>query len=164
MTQRRLVLAVAFVTLLPIWASTDAWARPKLLKSAPEILAALKAGSGVHAVFHYKDMKLTDSEGKESSAPDATGGMALDTWEYFAAGSIGNPVGYIATSSAHLIRHPRHGYVLNYVKVSVYDNGQVKIVAQYLEPVTYEVKMDETFTTQVADGKNKAGAFFFVGD
>ena len=115
-------------------------------------------------MFHYKDMKRTDSEGKESSAPGANGGMAPDTWEYFAAGSIGNPVGYIATSSAHLIRHPRYGYVLNHVKVSVYDNGQVKIVAQYITPTTYEVKMDETFTTVVADGKNQAGAFFFVGD
>ena len=73
-------------------------------------------------------------------------------------------MGYIATSSAHLIRHPRHGYVLNYVKVSVYDDGKVKIVAQYVTPSTYEVKMDETFTTVVADGKNQTGAFFFVGD
>jgi hypothetical protein len=160
MTQRRFVLVI----LAAVLASPGAWARPKLLKSAPDLLAALKTGSGVHAVFHYKDMKLTDSEGKESSSPDATGGMTLDTWEYFAAGVVGNPVGYVAASSTHLIRHPRYGTVFNYVKVSVYDNGQVKIAAQYLTPTAYEVKMDETFTTVVADGKNLAGAFFYVGD
>ena len=90
--------------------------------------------------------------------------MTLDPWEYFAAGAVGNPVGYVATSSAHLIRHPRHGYVLNYVKVMVYDNGQVKVVAQYLDPRTYEVKMDETFTTEIGDGRNRAGAIFVAGD
>lgn len=162
MKLQRLILALA--VLATICCSTDAWARPKQLTNAPAILAALKAGVEVQAVFHYKDMKLTDSEGKEAAAPDATGGMTLDTWEYFAAGVVGNPVGYLAASSAHLIRHPRHGYVINYVKVSVYDDGKVKIVAQYVTPTTYEVKMDETFTTVVSDGKNAAGAFFFTGD
>jgi thiamine phosphate synthase YjbQ (UPF0047 family) len=37
-------------------------------------------------------------------------------------------------------------------------------VAQYVEPKTYEVKMNETFETEIADGKNNAGAFFFTGD
>jgi hypothetical protein len=153
-------LALAVATL----AAAPASARPKPLESAAAVLAALKAGTPVRAVFHYKDMKLADDAGKEETPPDATGGMSLDAWEYFAAGVVGNPVGYVATSQAHLIRHPRYGYVLNYVKVSIYDNGQVKIVAQYLAPATYEVKMDETFTTEIADGKNNAGAFFFVGD
>jgi hypothetical protein len=48
------------------------------------------------------------------------------------------------------------------VKLSVYDSGTVKIVAQYLSPTTYEVKMDETFTTTVADGTNKGAAVFFL--
>jgi hypothetical protein len=153
-----LALAVAALAAAP------ASAREKQLASAADVLAALKAGKPVRGVFHYKDMKLADDAGKEEASPDATGGMTLDAWEYFAAGAVGNPVGYLATSQAHLIRHPRYGYVLNYVKVSIYDDGKVKIVAQYLEPTTYEVKMNETFTTEVAGGKTKAGAFFFAGD
>jgi len=109
-------------------------------------------------------MKLTDDAGKDETSPDATGGMEITMWEYFAAGAVHNPVGYFAASETHLIKHPHYGYVLNYVKLSVYDDGQVKIVAQYLAPTTYEVMMDETFTTLVADGKNKGGAVFFVGD
>jgi len=46
----------------------------------------------------------------------------------------------------------------------VYDSGAVKILAQYLSPTTYEVKMDETFTTTVADGKDKGAANFFAID
>jgi hypothetical protein len=162
MTRR--AFAVSLVLVLAVLAAAPASARPKQLGNAAAVLAALKSGTPVRAVFHYKDMKLTDDEGKEATAPDATGGMSLDAWEYFAAGVVGNPVGYVATSEAHLIRHPRHGYVLNYVKVSIYDDGKVKIVAQYVEPKTYEVKMNETFETQIADGKNNAGAFFFTGD
>jgi hypothetical protein len=88
--------------------------------------------------------------------------MDLATYEYFAAGAVGNTEGYVAASHTQLIRHPRYGYVLNYVKVSVYDGGTVKIVAQYLSPATYEVRMDETFTTIVADGTNKGAAVFYL--
>jgi hypothetical protein len=92
------------------------------------------------------------------------GGMDLATFEFFAAGAVGNKEGYLVASHTQLIRHPRYGYVLNYVKLSVYESGTVKIVAQYLLPTTYEVKMDETFTTTVADGTNKGAAVFFVVD
>jgi hypothetical protein len=160
----RRALTLFLTLLLAALTASPALARPRQLTNAAEILAALKSGKPVRAVLHYKDMKLVDDAGKEETAPDATGGMSLDTWEYFAAGAVGNPVGYVATSNAHLIRHPRYGYVVNYVKVSIYDNGQVKIVAQYLEPKTYEVKMDETFTAVVDDGKNRTGAVFFAGD
>ncbi len=133
MTRR--TLALSFMLAIATLAAVPASARPKQLGNASAVLAALKSGTPVRAVFHYKDMKLTDDEGVVAIAPDATGGMSLDAWEYFAAGVIGDPVG-----------------------------GKVKIIAQYVEPKTYEVKMDETFETEIADGKNNAGAFFFSGD
>jgi hypothetical protein len=40
----------------------------------------------------------------------------------------------------------------------------VKIVAQYPSPTTYEVKMDDTFTTAVADGTNQGAANVFAID
>lgn len=77
--------------------------------------------------------------------------------------AVGNPEGYLVASHTQLIRHPRHGYVLNYVKVSIYDSGRVRIVAQYLAPGSHEVKMDETFTTEIATTGGKGAAAFFVG-
>jgi hypothetical protein len=116
----------------------------------------------VRVVLHYKGMALVDGTGQPQPSPDAVGAMNLDTFEYFAAGAVGNKKGYLAASHTQLIRHPRHGHVLNYVKLSVYDSGEVRIVAQYLSPTTYEVKMDETFTTLIANGANKGAAAFFV--
>ena len=139
-------------------------AQPKPLKTAAEILAALSSGRQVRAVLHYKDMALVDEKGEPQTSPDAVGGMDLATFEYFAPGAVGNKEGYFVASHTQLIRHPRYGYVLNYVKLSVYDSGAVKIIAQYLSPTTYEVRMDETFTTTVADGTNKGAAVFFVLD
>ena len=40
--------------------------------------------------------------------------------------------------------------------------GAVRILAQYLEPGTNTVLMDETFHTEIADGPNKGAAFFSV--
>lgn len=147
----------AFVMATPL-----AIAQPVQLTTASEILAALTRGREVRAVFHYKDMVLVNDKGQPEPAPNAIGGMSLDAFEHFAAGSIGNPEGYLAASHSQLIRHPRHGYVLNYVKVSIYDGGRVKVGAQYLVPGTHEVRMDETFTTEIADGKGKGAAVFYA--
>ena len=153
---------LAAVVALGFVAAGRAEAQPKPLKSAAEIMAALSSGRQVRAVLHYRDMALVDEKGAPQKSPDAVGGMDLATFEYFAAGAVGNKEGYLVASHTQLIRHPRYGYVLNYVKLSVYDSGTVKIVAQYLSPTTYEVKMDETFTTTVADGTNTGAANFFA--
>jgi hypothetical protein len=156
---RVVVASVAAVFLTSFVAA----AQPVRLESAAEILRALKAGRQVRAVLHYKGMTLTNDKGQPEAAPDAVGGMPLDTFEYFAAGAVGNPEGYLAASHAQLIRHPRHGYVINYVKVSVFDSGRVRILAQYLTPGTHEVKMDETFSTDIATAAGQGAAAFFAG-
>ena len=155
---------LAAVVALGFVAAGRAEAQPKPLKTAAEIMGALSSGRQVRAVLHYRDMALVDGKGAPQKSPDAVGGMDLATFEYFAAGAAGNKEGYLVASHTQLIRHPRYGYVLNYVKLSVYDSGAVKILAQYLSPTTYEVKMDETFTTTVADGKDKGAANFFAID
>ncbi len=155
---------LAAVVALGFVAAGRAEAQPKPLRTAAEIMAALSSGRQVRAVLHYKDMALVDEKGAPQKSPDAVGGMDLATFEYFAAGAVGNKEGYLVASHTQLIRHPRYGYVLNYVKLSVYDSGTVKVLAQYLSPTTYEVRMDETFTTTVADGTNTGAAKFFAID
>ena len=155
---------LAAMVALGFFAAGRAEAQPKPLETAGEILAALSSGRQVRVVLHYKDMALVDEKGAPQKSPDAVGGMDVATFEHFAAGAVGNKEGYFVASHTQLIRHPRYGYVLNYVKLSVYDSGLVKIVAQYLSPTTYDVKMDETFTTTVADGTNKGAANFFAID
>ncbi len=67
------------------------------LTTTAEILAALTAGREVRAVFHYKNMTLVDDKGQTVAAPDAIGGMRLDTFEYFARGSIGSSTRHSTT-------------------------------------------------------------------
>lgn len=134
---------------------------PTLLKDFASLMSALESGGAVRAVFRYKAMTLTIEGKEETKIPDAVGGMSLGTWEAFAAGAVGNPERFVTSSENHLIRHPRYGLVYNYVKVSVFESGSVRILAQYLDPKTLEIKMDETFTTRIADGTNDGGAYFY---
>jgi hypothetical protein len=151
----------AIAAVLALFAVAATAAEPLLIRNFGELLTALKSGERVRAVFQYKAMTLTVEGKPEDKVPDAVGGMGLDTYEYFAAGAVGNKEGFLSFSQTQPIRHPRHGYVLNYIKVSVYESNAVKILAQYLDPKTYEVKMDETFTTTMGDGRNSGGAFFY---
>jgi hypothetical protein len=157
----RLVRSVGVAILVILFTAPPLAAQPKPLGSAAEILSALKAGGQVRVVLHFKDMKLVNEKGEAEKSTDAFSAMILEPYEYFAVGAIGNPVGYLASSHASLIRHARYGYIYDYVKVSVYDNGQVKILVQYLSPTTFELKMEETFTTEVASGSNAGQAAFF---
>jgi hypothetical protein len=148
-------VAAAFLFCLPSSAGTV------LIKDFETLMSALEVGESLRAVFHYKTMVLTIAGKAEPLVPDAVGGMSLGTWEAFAAGAVGNKERFVTSSENHLIKHPRYGFVLNYVKVSVFESGAVRILAQYLDPRTLEVRMDETFTTRIADGQNGAGAFFY---
>jgi hypothetical protein len=134
---------------------------PVLLKNFAELRIALEEGRNVRAVFHYKRMELFVDGKKTSDVPDAVGGMDVGAFEYFAAGAVGNPEGFLSFSHLQVIKHPKYGTVQNYVKVSVFESGRVRILAQYLAPGTFEVKMDEYFESAINDGLNQAGAHFF---
>lgn len=127
--------------------------------SADEIMNALKQGKTVRAVFHYAKCKLISDNEEVQKVPDAVGGMNIDTWEYFAPNSIRNPKGFLATSHSVLINHPSYGIVLNYAKLRIGDDGEIRIVAQYLDPKSFEIRMNESFYTRIGQG-----AEFFVAD
>lgn len=128
----------------------------KRLVNYTEILSALRTGFTVRAVFDYKDCQLISDNEVKDKVPDAVGGMDLTTFEYFAPGSIRNKLGFVASSHSVLINHPSFGVVLNYAKVKISEDGKVRIVAQYIDPKTYEVKMNESFYTTISDGSRPA--------
>lgn len=133
------------------------------LSDFPSLLQALKAGKEVRAVLHYAEFRLV-VDGNETTAPDAIGGMNFGTFEYFAAGSIGNAKAFVTTSETVLISHPSRGYVYNYVKLKVYEDNAVDVVARYLHPTTLDVVMDEIFYGQVSTPGVNRGAYFYTED
>lgn len=136
------------------------FAEPLQLKNFEEFYESIISGNEVKVVIHYRKTDLIVDD-KPEAAPDAIGGMNIDIYEYFAAGTVRNDKEFISTSKSVLIKHPVYGYVLNYVKMRIYDDETVQIVAQYINPVTYEVKMDETFKGAINDGKNNEGIYFY---
>ena len=148
-------LALVALTTLPMFAA----AQPQLLPSFDATLKALKDGWPVRVTIEYARCSLT-VDGVTQQAPDAIGGMALSTFEYFARGVVRNPKAYVATSETHLIAHPRYGYVDNYVRLRIYEDDTVEIVARYLKPATHEVVTDETFYGRISNGSDQEGIHF----
>jgi len=135
----------------------------KQLKSFDELMDALKSGQTVQAVFHYHKCDLYTNGEKQKPMPEIVGGMHIEVYEYFATKAIGNPNAFVVSSTSKLIKNPLgEGYVYNYAKVKVAADNSVKITAQYINPATFEVEMDEYFLTTVNDGKNDSGAYFYV--
>ena len=75
--------------------------------------------------------------------------------------SIRNELAFVSSSENVLISHSYYGYVYNYVKLRIYENEKVEIIARYLDPLTLEVRMDETFYTLINNGENDGGLFLF---
>jgi len=136
---------------------------PERLTTFEAFFSALQAGRTVRAVIHYARCRLV-VDGKDEPAPDAVGGMEFRTFEYFAAGAVGNEKAFVSASETVLIGHPRYGYVQNYVKVRVYEDHAVEIVARYLDPRTLKAVMDETFYGKIGDGRNGGGVSLFAPD
>jgi hypothetical protein len=136
---------------------------PIQLNNFNELLNALDKGATVKAVFHYAKCKLVVDSTEEKS-PDVTGGMQIDEFEYFPAGSIKNAKGYVAFSKAVMISHRRYGYVTNYVKCRVYEDNTVEVNARYISIDKLETVMNETFYCTISNGENGEGVFFYKGE
>lgn len=131
------------------------------LKNYADVMKALMEGKTVRVAVDYKKTQLF-FDGKEEKAPDAQGGLVIGNWENFAKGVVRNNKAYLAFSETHLISHPRHGYVHNYVRFRVYEDNTVEITARYLKTGSYEVVMDEVFKGKISGGKDSEGISFFA--
>jgi hypothetical protein len=130
------------------------------LANFDQLLFALKSGTEVRAVIHYARCKLL-ADSVETKSPDAIGGLALSTFEYFAKMSVNNPKAFVSSSQTVLISHPRYGHVLNYVKLKIYDDDNVEIIARYLSPITYGIVMDEMFYGSINSGNDNKAVYLY---
>jgi len=138
-------------------------AQAQQLTSFDELMVALKSGKQVSAVMQYARFKLISDNQEQDKVPDAIGGMDLSTWEHFAVESVKNKEAFVVFSESKLIQNPKgDGYVYNYVKLRIDALNKVKVTARYLDPKTFDVKMDENFFGTVNDGKNEGGLFLYV--
>lgn len=131
------------------------------IKNFEMLKESLDSGKEVRAVIKYAKCKLI-VDSLETEAPDATGGMMFNTFEYFAKMSINNPKAFVTTSETVLISHKRRGFVYNYVKIKIYEDNSVEITAKYLLPNTFEVVMDETFYSEINDGINDKRVWLYA--
>jgi hypothetical protein len=124
---------------------------PRRLTRFSDLMKAATSGSDLRAVLDYARCKLM-VDGKEEPSVKAIGGMTFTAWEFFEKGVVRNPKAYLTSSETILIAHPRYGYVYNYVKVRIYEDDAVEIIARYLKTGTMEVVMDETFLGKLGEG------------
>lgn len=139
---------------------TQHFAQAERLNSFEELMTALKSGGIVRVIIDYSKCKIVYNE-KELPPIDAIGGMNLETFEYFGKGALRNDKAYVVSSETVLISHPTHGAVFNYVKVKVSEDNQIEIIARYLDPKSYEIKMDEKIFTRIKNESNEGGAAFY---
>ena len=126
------------------------------------LMNALRSGENVKIVIKYAKCKLISDGVEQEKSIDATGGMPIDTWEYFESGVIHNKQAFVTFSVTKLIQNPLgKGYVYNYVKVRINADNTVKITAQYIHPKNFKNTMDESFTGIINDGNNEGGIFLY---
>ena len=133
------------------------------LTSFNDLMDALKSGKDVGAVMQYVKFKMISDNEEQEKIPDAIGGMDLSTWEYFAPNAVKNKEAFVVFSETKLIQNPKgDGFVYNYVKLRIEASTKVKITARYVDPKTFDIKMDENFFGNINDGKNEGGLFLYI--
>jgi hypothetical protein len=133
------------------------------VKNFEDLMTSLKEGKEVRMTVYYKKCQLISDNEIDEKVPDATGGLKIDVYEYFAQKAVRNDKAFVVFSESKLIDYPKgEGYVYNYVKVKVSEDNKVKITARYIDPKTMTDVMDENFFGQINDGSNDGGIFFFA--
>ena len=127
-----------------------------------ELMAVLKKGKIVRVIIDYGKCQLISDNEIQERSPNAIGGMTMETFEYFAKNALGRNQPFVVSSENKLIANPKgEGYVYNYGKVRVDKDSKVKITVRYIDPKTYQNKMDESFYTEMNNGKNGGAASFY---
>ncbi len=144
---------------------TVIFAKPVQLTDYQAIVTTLKQGYTLRVVIHYQDCQLISDNEIQPSVPHAIGGMTIDTFEWFAAGSIGNELAFVVASENKLIANPRgKGYVYNYAKLKISSDNQVRLTARYIDPENHDTLMDENFFSEINNGKNQGAVYCYQID
>ena len=160
----RKFLTVVLISLFISGVCFSAASAAAQLKNFNDIMAALKSGRKVRAVFYYAKCQLISDNEIKAKSPDAIGGMTIDTFEYFAKNTVkSNSDAFVVASVSTLIANPLgKGHVYNYVKMKISEDGKIRITARYLDPKTFEENMDESFYTDL--NAKDPGAKFYLCD
>jgi hypothetical protein len=134
---------------------------PGLLDSYDAILAALTDGRQVRAVLHYPEctLKIGDAVMKP---PESSAGLSFGAWEAFARGSVGNERAYLTVSETRMVAHAKRGHVWNYLRLRVFDDGEVELQAKNILPSDFSIIMDNMFICAIDPGTGVGGASFYV--
>lgn len=152
------------LTLVGLLITTTIFSQPKQVQNFNELMEFLNRGERVRVVIHYAKCTLIWDNELQKESPDAVSGLNIDTYEYFARKAVrNNEKAFLVFSENHLIQNPKgKGYVYNYGKVRLDEDGDVKITVSYVEPLTLEETMTEKFFTKMNDGKNEGAIFFYL--
>lgn len=153
MNRTMIFLLIVFILTAPLRLD----ANPQAILDFKTLMEILRSGGEVRCVIHYGQCQLISGNAIKEKSPEAVGGMAIGTWEFFAAGAIRNPKAFLVASESTLIRNPiGDGYVYNYAKLRLEEDGKASLQAQYLNTTDMSVRMDETFHTRIFDGTTGA--------
>ncbi len=61
-----------------------------------------------------------------------------------------------------MVAHARSGHVWNYLRLRLYDDGEVELQARNIHPLDFSILMDNLFTCRIDPGTGEGGASFFL--
>lgn len=138
------------------------YAQTNRISSFDTLMQCLNAGQQVRVITYYALCKWAPENKSDTPVPDAISGMNIDTYEYFAPGTVHNKLAFVVFSNSKLIQNPKgKGYVYNYGKFRINADNTVQITAEYINPKNFKVQMNEVFAGKLNDGQNGEGVNLF---
>ncbi len=138
-------------------------AQGKQITDFETLMKTLNTGGQVRVVIEYGKCQLIVDNEIQKESPNAISGLNIDTYEFFARKTVrNNEKAFLVFSENKLIQNPKgKGYVYNYGKVRIDEDGEVKITVSYVDPLTLEETMTEKFFTIINNGKNSGALYIF---
>ena len=146
-------------------AGSDPAGTPMQLSSYKEITTAMLVGQPVYSVYDYRHCQLYVGGQPPKPGPDSLGRDELTTFELHRP-APGKPRGFVESSGSKLVWISFNGarqHVESFGRTRLYDDGQVELVAGFLDPLTVVSKTQMLFCQLDTEGKGASagGAAFF---
>lgn len=133
------------------------------LTSFQELKKALEAGQTLKVVIHFANCHAIGADKKTEASPGIVSGFTIGSFDFFPKNSARNSKGFISLASGYMNETlPGKGYMHNFLRLKIFEDGKVAITTSQINPLTFENDSWELYDAQMFNGEmNQAGVYIY---
>ena len=124
---------------------------------------ALETGRTLKVIIHFGNCHAIGTDKKAEDSPGIVTGFTVGSFDFFPKNSARNSKEFISLVSGNMNETlPGKGYVYNFLRLKIFEDGKVAITTSQINPLTFENDSLGLYEAQMFAGEaEEAGVYIY---